>query len=136
MAILADQSPTSSGYANNLSALKTAGFIEYPGNGTVRLTSTGEDAAVITGGPSASAEGMRAAFLAKLPRPQARILSALIEVYPEAMDREALAEKSEQSPTSSGYANNLSALKSLGVIDYPEKRAARAASILFIKENV
>jgi hypothetical protein len=74
---------------------------------------------------------MREAFLTRIPNPQARILRVLIERHPEQVEKAVLAQDSEQSPTSSGYANNLSALRSLGVLDYPERGFVRAADILF-----
>lgn len=46
-----------------------------------------------------------------------------------------LATASEQSATSSGFANNLGFLRSLGVIDYPFAGAVRATRILFLEES-
>lgn len=38
MTALADQSPTSSGYTNNLGGLRTLGLIDYPSGGMVAAT--------------------------------------------------------------------------------------------------
>jgi hypothetical protein len=130
IALLADQSPTSSGYANNLGSLRTAGMIEYPAGGRVGLTAEGR-AIARAGEVPATDEELQRQVLGKLPRPQARILTALIESFPNELQREALAEAADQSPSSSGYANNLGRLRALGLIDYPARGAARAAGVLF-----
>jgi hypothetical protein len=78
-------------------------------------------------------EELQRAVLSRLPRPQARILEILIDHYPEPVNREALAEKAAQSPKSSGYTNNLGALRGLGVIDYPSSTEAVALPVLFLE---
>ncbi|MCC5640648.1 hypothetical protein LC593_33420 [Nostoc sp. CHAB 5844] len=71
------------------------------------------------------------AWYDKLSNPQTRIVKALISVYPRSLDRETLASKAGVSSTSSGYTNNLGALRSLGIIDYPNPGRVVATSILF-----
>lgn len=46
VAFLADASPTSSAYANNLGAMRSAGLIDYPTGGMVALTTEGQRLAV------------------------------------------------------------------------------------------
>lgn len=132
VAFRADQSPTSSGYTNNLSALKSAGYIVYPDSSTARLTDEGRLLASIPERP-ASNEELHRAVLAKLPAPRRRIMEVVLKHYPQSVPREELAHASGQSPTSSGYTNNLSALKSLGVLTYPNSREARAADTMFLE---
>jgi hypothetical protein len=81
--------------------------------------------------PLTTAAQLHEAWCAKLPAPQARILRVLVQHYPAALDREALASAAGQSPTSSGYANNLGALRSLGVLDYPSRGTVAATPLLF-----
>jgi hypothetical protein len=81
--------------------------------------------------PIASLAELHQAWLARLSRPQGRLLRALIEVYPASLDRAELAERAEQSSTSSGYANNLGALRSLGVLTYPRPGQVAATPRLF-----
>ncbi len=110
VAVFSAQSPTSSGFANNLGALRTAGFIDYPTPGKVALTSAGRLLARAAE-PIGSLAELHAAWLARLRRPQGRVLQALIDIYPATLERTELAERVGQSSTSSGYANNLGALR-------------------------
>ncbi len=130
VAVWADQSPRSSGYANNLGALRTAGLIDYPRSGWLTLTDAGRQLAHVPE-PIWSVGQLHAAWYLKLQAPQARILRALIAAYPGALPREELAARARQSPSSSGYANNLGALRSLGLIDYPRPGLVTATARLF-----
>lgn len=132
VAFLAGQSPKSSGFTNNLGSLRTNGLIEYPNSDSVSLTSTGRASANHYDRPLSAGE-VQDAIVARLPRPQARILEILIGSYPNPVDRALCAERAGQSPTSSGYTNNLGALRSLGVIDYPDARSVRAEPLLFLE---
>lgn len=132
VALLTDQSPTSSAYGNNLGALRSAGLIAYPSPAMVWLTPAGR----VEAHPSSIApttDGLQATLLARLPKKQAAILRELINRYPRAIDKNELAEATEQSATSSAYGNNLGALRSLGVIDYPQPGQAVALPVLFLE---
>lgn len=130
LAVFSGQSPTSSGYTNNLGRMRTLGLIDYPGTGIVQLTEKGR---LIAKAPlqAKSMEALHNAWYSKLPKPQAKILQALVERYPKAFEREALAELVGQSATSSGYTNNLGALRSLGLVDYPKSKQVAATKLLF-----
>lgn len=132
LALLADASPTSSSYTNNLGTLRTSGLIDYPERGRVGLTPNGMASAVIDSVPRTSNE-LQAALIAKLSGPQGRILRELIAVYPSALSKEDLATRAEASATSSSYTNNLGTLRSLGVIDYPQRGMVVAKPVLFLK---
>jgi hypothetical protein len=71
-----------------------------------------------------------------LSRPQAAILQALIDIYPNDIGRQELSERAGQSATSSGFDKNLGALRTLGLIDYAPKGRAVALQVLFLEENV
>lgn len=129
VAVFSGQSPKSSGYTNNLGALRGKGLIEYPAGGQVALTTSGRSIAVSLQIKSLSE--LHAAWYARLSNPQARILKALVQIYPQLIDRSSLAVKVSQSPSSSGYTNNLGALRSLGVIDYPKPGYVVATPLLF-----
>lgn len=118
VAMLAEASPTSSSFSNNLGALRTAGLIDYPATGSVSLTEAGRQAATFTGAPL-TAEALWDSIRARVSGPQWRILAALIDCYPHPRTKEALAELAEASATSSSFSNNLGALRSLGFLDYP-----------------
>jgi hypothetical protein len=130
VAVFSDQSPTSSGFANNLGRLRTLGMIDYPAGGMVALTSDGL-AQAGNSTPIASLDELHRAWFSKLPNPKVRILENLIRIYPKSLSKGALAELSGQSSTSSGYANNLGALRSLGLIDYPRTGEVAATALLF-----
>ncbi|MBV9598370.1 MAG: DUF853 domain-containing protein, partial [Chloroflexi bacterium] len=117
-AVFSGQSSTSSGFANNLGALRSRGLIDYPAGGRVALTEAGRVLAHPVDS-ICSIDQLHQAWRAKLSAPQWRILEVLIAVHPKAVSRGWLADESGQSATSSGYANNLGALRSLGLLDYP-----------------
>lgn len=130
VAVWADQSPTSSGFTNNLGRLRTMGFISYPMPGFVSLTESGEVFARPTI-PIHTLQDLHSAWIARLPRPQGRIVAQLLSCYPSSMTRNELAHKAGQSPTSSGFTNNLGRLRSLGLINYGTPGRVTAVPILF-----
>lgn len=130
LAVFSDQSPTSSGFEKNLSTLRTRGLVDYPVTGSVALTAAGARVAGHQAPPASLAE-LHAAWLAKLSGPQGRMLGELTRRYPRAMARADLAERTTQSLTSSGFEKNLSTLRSLGLIDYPDRETAVATQLLF-----
>jgi hypothetical protein len=130
VAVFSDQSPTSSGYTNNLGRLRSLGLIDYPQGGQVALTPAGLECA----GNSlsiASLNDLHRAWFTKLSNPKCRILQNLIRAYPKSVSKQTLAELSGQSATSSGYTNNLGSLRSLGLIDYPQSGYVAATTLLF-----
>jgi hypothetical protein len=130
VAVFADASPRSSGFANNLGALRTRGLIDYPSGGAVAITEDGL-ACVDEPRPIRSLDELHEAWYAKLPRPQVAILQVLVKSYPSTWHRASLAETAGQSASSSGFANNLGALRSLGLIDYPRPGEVVATDLLF-----
>ena len=132
LALLADVSPTSGGYFNNLGALRSAGLINYPTGGTVELTGAGADLARDSDIPTTSEE-LQDQLYRKLPTPQSVILKVLIDIHPKPINKDELAERIGVSATSGGYFNNLGRLRSLGLAEYPAAGTVRASDLLFIK---
>ena len=64
---------------------------------------------------------------------KARIIDALVDVYPEALPKDELADRAGASAASSSYTNNLGSLRSLGLIDYPAPGCAVATPVLFLE---
>jgi hypothetical protein len=123
---------TSGGYRNNLSALRTAGLIEYPSPGTAALTASGRQKA----NPPSKAptlNDLHGAWLRLVSNPQRQILAMLIAAWPEAVSKDELAARCGVPSTSGGYRNNLSRLRTMRAIDYPSPGSARAAAVLFPK---
>jgi hypothetical protein len=135
VALLSEQSPKSSGYANNLSALRTADLVHYPAGNLVALTGAGMEKAQQPA-HRVTSKDLHAALQRYLPRPQWAILNELIRLYPNSPGREHIAGLVNQSPNSSGYANNLSALRTLGFLEYTGgqgSRGVKATAVLFLK---
>jgi len=132
VAMLADQSPKSSGFRANLSALSGAGLLTYRGGDGIDLTEAGRQAANKPAGTPTNAE-LHQAIKVKISGPQWRILEALIGVYPRSMLREDVARASDQSVTSSGFRANLSTLSGLGFLKYENAGYVAATPILFVE---
>lgn len=130
-AMLADQSPRSSGYEKNISTLRTAGLIEYPSQGELALTPEGEAQAAAPDIPGSDA-ALHEAIRRHVSGPQWTLLEVLIGIYPQAVKREDLADRADVSAASSGFEKNVSTLRSLGFIDYPSQGHVAAQSVLFI----
>lgn len=130
VAVFAEQSAKSSAFTNNLSALRTAGLINYPASGCVTLTQTGNRKAAIAR-KNLTQSDLHDQWLVRLPMPQQRILRYLILCYPDARTRDTVAHQVAASATSSAYTNNLGVLRSLGLIDYPAKGEVSATPLLF-----
>ena len=130
VAYLAGYSPSSSGYKDPRSALKTKGLLDYPAAGRVRSTEEGRRQAELPDVP-ATVESLQEAILAKLTGPEAKLLRILLRIYPEAIAHGDLAAEAGYSPTSSGFKDPRSALVTKGFAYYPAAGATAATSLLF-----
>ncbi len=133
LALWSDVSPTSGGYFNNLGALRSAGLVDYPAGGVVALTDAGRQAAQPSAPPTV--EQVQAALCTKVGAAKAAILHHLIAIYPDEISRQDLAGAIGVSPTSGGYFNNLGALRTLGVIEYPRPNYVVAQPVLFLESS-
>jgi hypothetical protein len=131
-AALSEASHASSSYGNNLGALRSRGLIDYPAPGMIALTEAGRALAPAVDAPTSSDEILERCKKI-VSAPQWEILQALVKSYPHARGKVVLAEELGVSPSSSSYANNLGALRSAGMIDYPAQGAAKAADWLFLE---
>lgn len=132
LALFSHNSPKAGGFANNLGAMRTAGLIDYPTQGTVTLTDAGRIAA--HGSVPVASQADLNEYLAKLVGPAKwKILASLMNAYPHALPREELAQRMGISPNGGGYANNLGALRSLGLIEYPQQGHVVALPVLFLE---
>jgi hypothetical protein len=131
LALFAGVSPKSSGYANNLGGLNTSGLITYPSRGLVQITDAGREHVDIVP-PPATTEDLHAKIRTLIPDGRWRIIEPLIDAHPGSLSREELAELAGVSPASSGFANNLGALRSLGLLDYPDRGQVAVSDMLFI----
>jgi hypothetical protein len=134
VAARAGASHKSSGYSNNLGALRGRGIIEYCPNSVLRLTPDGRATAPAVPSPATTEEMIESCLKIVSPA-QGRILKALYEAYPSVLDRETVAATADTSPTSSGYSNNLGALRSAGMIEYFPGGRLKCAAWIFVEER-
>lgn len=126
VAFIADYSPGSGTWSRYLSSLRSAGMIAE--RGPLVLTDAGREQAQDPD-IAPTAEALRAAILGKIDKPLARILTPLLEAYPDAMTHEGCAAAAGFQPGSGTWSRYLSTLRSLDLI---EKRGElRAQSWLF-----
>jgi uncharacterized protein len=104
----AGYSPKSGGFANLLSRLRSAGALEYPGAGTVKLLASVD--------PMTRDEAREAMF-STISAAQRKLFDALV---PGGLSKRDLAEATGYSASSGGYANLLSSLRSLSILEYPQ----------------
>lgn len=125
----------SKGFANACGSLRTAERIAYVGDGRVELTDTGRALASPVERPRTSEEIQRR-VLDMLGGVHARVLTPLLEAYPEPLAREDLASKAGYGHTASkGFANAIGRLRSLGFIDYPTSGQVVAQPALFLEAS-
>lgn len=134
VALFVGSSPSSSTYANNLGALRSKGLIDYP-NGGAALTEAGRALAPRDGAPETTAE-LHAIVLGMVTGPQRTILEYLFMIYPASAPKEELAQAVQASASSSTFANNLGAMRTMGALMYPRVGEVRAADIMFIGATV
>ncbi|QDT54619.1 AAA-like domain protein [Caulifigura coniformis] len=130
VAFIADYSPTTSSYKNAKGALRTKGLIEYLPGGCLSLTDDGVAAAVHPTEIHTDNQ-LRERILSRLPGPEQKILTVLIEAYPVSVSYAALADATAYSSTTSSFKNARGALRSLGFATYPAAGEVRAADLLF-----
>lgn len=132
VAFVAGASSRSSAFANNVSALRTGGYLEYPQQNCLTLTPAGRGQAV----PPAKAitpQDLHAQIEKLLEPAQWRLAKAVIDAYPKPLTREALAERAGASAGSSAFANNVSRLRTLGLLDYPRQGEVVGTPVLFLE---
>ena len=122
---------TGGGFGNNLGNLKTKGFVHYPGQRTVALTDHGRAKAGPQGPPSHQELAERAAAI--LSGPQKKILDVLREIYPEAISKEELAERTGYRATGGGFGNLVGNMRTAGIATYPSAGTVKCAEWLFLE---
>jgi hypothetical protein len=129
VAFWSEQRSTSGGYFNNLGKLRSSGLIDYPSPGKVCLTDAGRSKVGSVTPPDSDEVIRRVESL--LSGSQRRILEVLRQTHPDPISKDELAERSEQKATSGGYFNNLGAMRTAGLLDYPSPGMVLASEWLF-----
>lgn len=132
LALWSAVSPKSSGYANNLGGLRSAGLIDYPETGAVALTSAGRALADPPETAPVTEADLHRQVRDLVTPARWRLLEQLITAHPVPISRADLADRAGVSAISSGYANNLGGLHSLGLVEYPRKGFVAAGQVLFL----
>jgi hypothetical protein len=131
IAVLALQSPKSSGFANNVSVLRVGGLLEGNKSGGLALTENGRRAATAPDVPLTTEDLLRA-IAGKITAPQMRILRYLTSSgSPTIAGWDTVARHSGQSPTSSGFANNVSILRTMGLVR-GNRQGLEASAVVFL----
>lgn len=121
-------------FGNILGQLRAAGMIDYPETGRVSLTDAGRHEAQVPDIPRTDA-GLQAAIFERLSGPEQRVLEAVIDAYPDPVrkvDAGAAAGYTVGEKVGGTFGNILGKLRSLGLVDYPDKGLVAATDVLFV----
>ena len=116
-------------FNNPRGRLNTRGFVAYRGKG-ITLTAAGRNLANAPEKPLTIAD-LHERVMVVLPRPHQDILRYVIDCYPSMVSKEILSK--EVGRRGGAFNNPLGRLRTLGLIDYPEKGSVRAESFLFME---
>lgn len=130
VATLSGYSVKSSGLANALGALRSAGLVNR-GN-PIQITPEGVAMLGDSWEPLPSGAALVNHWMSRLGKAERALLRVFIEAWPEPLTKEAAAERAGYSPSSSGLANALGRLRTLELVrgwiaDDTLAREARAA---------
>jgi hypothetical protein len=130
VAALVGYHPNAKSYSNAMGSLRTGGKVTYPDGGRVALTDEGR-AIADNSLPVESREQLHGLWIDRLGNVAGRILSPLLEVYPDALPADAVAEAAGYHPNAKSFSNMKGRLRTLGLIDYPRPGQLVATRILF-----
>jgi hypothetical protein len=132
IAFLADYTYGGGAFNNPRGALRTSGLVEYVGD-SIRMTDEGRKYANYPDSPL-DADELQKHVMGVLPGPHQKILSVLLEKYPEPISK-------EQCASLAGYAmggafnNPLGRLRTLELVDYPQPGYVVAKPFLFLESE-
>jgi len=130
VAIFCGLSATAGYFKNNVSNLRQKGLLDYPNTESMQLTEAGNEIAKVDVQFQSNAQ-LHELWFKTLPNIQVKLLQILIQHYPDAISRQDLADAVSLSVTAGYFKNNLSALRSLAIVDYPDTKSAIATDLLF-----
>ncbi|MGB5105566.1 MAG: hypothetical protein WBP42_02520 [Candidatus Zixiibacteriota bacterium] len=116
-------------FNNILSRLNTTGLISRVGGGLIELSNVGRGQA----SPSDHISGnVLESWYAKIGNSKAKMLRTLVTCYPESLTKQELADRIGEAAGGGAFNNKCSALKTLGLIEYPAQGRVKASDLLFI----
>ncbi len=131
VAFLAGYTANGGAFNNPKGSLRSRGYIKYNGS-KLQLTDLGRDNAD-TPTDALTNKELHDKVLERLPSPEQKLLRPLIEIYPEDMSYEELAEKSSYAPNGGAFNNPRGRLRTLGLVEYTSSGRLKAAEVLFIE---
>jgi hypothetical protein len=132
VAFLADYTYGGGAFNNPRGALRTSGLVEYVGD-SIRMTDDGRQYAHYPDAPL-DADELQKHVMGVLPSPHQKILSVLLEKYPEPISKEECASLSGYA-LGGAFNNPLGRLHTLELVDYPKPGYVVAKSFLFLESN-
>lgn len=130
IAFLAGYTFGGGGFNNPRGALRTKGYVEYRGD-RIALTDEGRSRADKPDADLTSDE-LHRRVLSVLPGPEQKLLRVLIEMYPNDLAKDELAERTGYAPGSGGFNNPCGRLRTLGLVEYPSAGRVKAKELLFV----
>lgn len=130
VAFMSGYSGNNGTFRNVRGKLNTAGLIEYPRDGHLRITRAGKAHATPLN-VSPGNDGLQRAVLQVLNGPQRRMLEVLINAYPRSVPAEGLAVDAGYEGNNGTFRNVRGRLHTYGLIEYPNKGMVKAVDILF-----
>lgn len=116
-------------WSERMKELAVAGMIDSDKQ-TMRLTDAGRRAADASTAPRSRRE-LHERWLDKVSQPASKILRVLIDTYPDAIEKGALAAMVGVSPKTGTWSERLSELRTPGLLEDVNKSEVRAAATLF-----
>lgn len=118
-------------FNNPRGKLNSAGLVDYPGSGLIRLTPDGRQLANYPKVPL-TVDEMQTHVMGVLPGPHQKILRVLLDKYPNAISKDECASLAGYA-TGGAFNNPLGRLRSMGLVDYPQPGYVVAESLLFLE---
>ena len=132
VAFLAGYTVGGGAWNNPRGRLHTRGMVEYRHGGCLALTQAGRALARAPEEDLSTAE-LHRRVLERLPGPDRKILQVLLEAYPESVANDELARRAGYEPNGGAFNNPRGRLRTLGLIDYPERGRVVAREVLFLE---
>lgn len=133
VAFLAGYTYGGGAFNNPKGALRGKGLVEYRGPRII-LTDAGRDLST-TPEEALDTEQLHEKVLSILPKPAQKLLKPLLEVYPDSLSNEDLAERAGYAPNAGAFNNPRGRLRSLGLIEYLSGGHVRAKDLLFFGDR-
>lgn len=118
-------------FNNILSRLNVLVLIRRTGGGMVELTDYGRANAKPE---DHVGDNILESWYAKIGNSKAKLLRTLVDCYPESLTKQELADRIEEAAGGGAFNNKCSALKTLGLIEYPGQGRVKAAALLFMED--